>query len=203
MTSKKPAAPATFYKGEDYDVRDSVGYLLHAVTVSMRREIESRLAQHGMTFAQWAPLWKIKNRPACTAQHIVCEIGVDAGAVTRMLDRLVAKGLVERTRSETDRRVVNLELTEAGEAAVARIPDVMADVNNGYLQGFDAAEWKQLRVLLARLLDNGRALDATACTGALAATPAPRDPTEAGETDPSVPENDPAPRAPKRRAAQS
>ena len=49
MTSKKPAAPATFYKGEDYDVRDSVGYLLHAVTVSMLREIESRLAQHGMT----------------------------------------------------------------------------------------------------------------------------------------------------------
>jgi DNA-binding HxlR family transcriptional regulator len=42
-------------------------------------------------------------------------LGIDAGAITRMLDRLEAKGLVERVRSETDRRVVHVRLTEAGE----------------------------------------------------------------------------------------
>ena len=37
-----------------------------------------------------------------------------AGATTRLLDRIEAKGLCRRVRSQEDRRVVNIELTDAG-----------------------------------------------------------------------------------------
>ena len=80
--------------------------------------------------------------------------------MTRMLDRLEAKGLIERVRSETDRRVVHLRLTDAGEAATAKIPHVLASVNNDFLQGFSEREWRQLRKLVERMTANGQALQA-------------------------------------------
>jgi DNA-binding MarR family transcriptional regulator len=116
------------------------------------------MSEHGLTDAQWKPLWMLKTGRATTAIELAREIDVDAGAVTRMVDRLEAKGLVERVRSESDRRVVHLRLTAAGEAVVKKVPFVLASVNNDFLRGFSESEWKQLRRLLERMTANGAAL---------------------------------------------
>lgn len=149
-----PDRPA-FYDGRDYVATDSVGHLLHQVMFAMRRDIELRMSDHGLTAAQWLPLWKLKLGVAGTAQELARQMNVDAGSMTRLLDRLEAKGLIERLRSSTDRRVVNLALTAAGEAVVQHVPQALADVNNSYLQGFSHAEWQQLKTLLRRMLANG------------------------------------------------
>lgn len=143
-----------FYDGAGYNVHDSVGHQLHQLMVSMRRDIEQRMGAHDLTAAQWFPLWKIKLTPSSTAQELAREMAVDAGSMTRLIDRLESKGLVTRLRSETDRRVVNLGLTAAGEAVVQHVPQVLAEVNNHYLRGFDDADWRQLRKLLNRMLAN-------------------------------------------------
>src|SRR5262245_5896561 len=155
-----PAAlkTCTFYDGRRYDVNDSIGHMLFGIMVQMRREVEKRMAQHGLTDAQWKPLWMLKVGRATTAIELAREMDIDAGAVTRMLDRLEAKGLIERVRSEADRRVVHLRLTAAGEGVAKKVPFVLASVNNDFLRGFGEAEWKQLRRLLGRLSDNGTAL---------------------------------------------
>ena len=57
-------------------------------------------------------------------------LGIDTGLMTRMLDKLEAKGLLERSRSIEDRRVVNLKLTKAGEAVAARLPEIVPVVLN-------------------------------------------------------------------------
>ena len=87
-------------------------------------------------------------------------MSIDAGAMTRMLDRLCAKGLIERVRSETDRRVVHLRLTAEGHAAAEQVPHVLADANNDFLRGFTKQEWTQLKDFLQRMLVNGQALQA-------------------------------------------
>jgi DNA-binding MarR family transcriptional regulator len=155
MTSPRPLP---LYDGLRYDAEESVGHMLMCLMTLMRREVELRMAQHGLTDAQWKPLWMIKSGRATTPNEIAREADIDAGSVTRMLDRLEAKGLVERLRSESDRRVVHLRLTDAGEVAVRQVPAVLASVNNEFLAGFSEAEWKQLRKLLGRMRDNGIAL---------------------------------------------
>ncbi len=152
----------TLYDGRHYDMSESVGHQLVALMMLMRREVEARMAAHGLTDSQWKPLWLIKSGRADTALEIARQLDMDAGAVTRMVDRVEAKGLVERVRSETDRRVVHLRLTAAGEAAVAHVPHVLAAVNNDFLQGFSKAEWKQLRQFIARMAANGAALQRAA-----------------------------------------
>ena len=149
------------YDGANYEVAESVGHHLVSLVQMMRREVELRMARHDLTDAQWKPLWLLKSGRATTAIELAREACVDAGAVTRMIDRLEDKGLIERARSETDRRVVHLRLTPAGEAAAARIPHVLASVNNDFLQGFSEREWKQLRRFIERMSANGHALQAS------------------------------------------
>lgn len=167
--------PARFYAARRYVAGDSVGWLLHAIVVSMRRRIEQRMAVHGLTAAQWLPLWWLKSGGPATARELARGLDIDAGAMTRLIDRLVAKGLVGRGRDGADRRVVRLSLTDAGDAVAARLPAVLAEVNNDYLRGFDEAEWRTLTALLRRMLDNGRGVAGSAERPQ--GRPAPRPPT--------------------------
>ncbi|HEX6703637.1 MAG TPA: MarR family transcriptional regulator [Albitalea sp.] len=158
MNPPKPIRRTCFYAGESYDMGASMGHLLFQLMTSMKREVDARMADLGLTDAQWKPLWKIKLGHADTAFELAREMSIDAGAMTRMLDRLAAKGLIERVRSETDRRVVHLRLTAEGEAAAEHIPHVLADVNNDFLRGFTKPEWTQLKESLQRMLLNAQAL---------------------------------------------
>ena len=160
MSSVKPPRTPCFYAAEHYIVGESMGHLLFQLMLSMRREIEARMAEHDLTDAQWKPLWMLKMGHAGTALELARELAMDAGAITRMLDRLEAKGLIQRVRSESDRRVVNVQLTPQGEAVVEHIPHVLASVNNDFLRGFNKQEWHQFKELCQRMLVNGQALQA-------------------------------------------
>ncbi len=135
--------------------------------LAMRRDIEAGMAEHGLTAAQWQPLWKLKVGRATTAQELAFQLGVDAGSMTRLLDRLESKGLIERLRSSADRRVVELSLTAAAEVAIEHVPTVLAEVNDKHLRGFSAEEYSDLRSKIQRMLANS-----TWPTGA-ASTPVP------------------------------
>jgi DNA-binding MarR family transcriptional regulator len=82
------------------------------------------------------------------------DLSYDAGAMTRMIDRLEAKGLISRRRCPDDRRLVKLELTEAGLAALPRLRECSVRVLNHFLQGFTKTEARQLEGFLSRMLQN-------------------------------------------------
>lgn len=88
--------------------------------------------------------------PACLSRHL----GVDTGLMTRTIDRLEALGMVTRSRSINDRRVVNLELTEAGRAVALRITEIAPDVLNTRLARFSADEFDELCRLLRKFLND-------------------------------------------------
>jgi DNA-binding MarR family transcriptional regulator len=89
-------------------------------------------------------------------------ISYDAGAMTRMLDRLESKGLIRRNRSAHDRRLMILELTEEGRAAYPRMREISMSVANRFLRGFTKAEARQLEGFLSRMLENAHGVAARA-----------------------------------------
>jgi DNA-binding MarR family transcriptional regulator len=95
MQSKKIG----FYGSNRDQIVESVGYKLLQLALAMRRETASRLLSLGLTEAQWRPLWMLKAGRADTPQTLARVLGVDAGAMTRMLDRLEAKGPIGASRS--------------------------------------------------------------------------------------------------------
>lgn len=150
--------PADFYSAETLRPDNSVGLLIKRVMQSVLLQIDRRLAPHDLTHAQWLPLYRLARGEAVTTAELARDQAQDPGAMTRAIDRLEAKGLVQRERSQQDRRVVVLELTEAGRAAARLVPPVLAEVLNAHLAGFSRAEWQQLIDLLQRMVVNGDAL---------------------------------------------
>jgi len=161
-----PEAPAQvaipdFYKPESYLAEDSVGHMMRRISTNVGQAVTSRMWEpDGPTFPQWAPLYKLHLGHATTVAELARECQLDTGAMTRLLDRLEAKGLCKRVRSLSDRRVVNIELTDEGRAAARQVPHVLCRVQNECLAGFSRDEWVQLKGLLRRFLDNSQALAA-------------------------------------------
>ncbi|MBV8502754.1 MAG: MarR family transcriptional regulator [Paucibacter sp.] len=148
-----------FYQPDAYLRDESVGYLLARAKQTIAAACDQRLSAHDLTHSQWVPLLKLSlcGKPSPVAT-LVSELEIDAGAVTRLIDRLEAKGLVRRERSSEDRRVVLIHLTEEGERLASGLTAVLADVFNAHLKGFSREEWQLLLQLLRRFVANGEAL---------------------------------------------
>ena len=95
-----------------------------------------------------------KSKCVDSVTQLCKDLSYDAGAMTRMIDRLETKGLIRRTRRQDDRRVVYVELTEEGHRAFPRMRVVSMGVVNRFLRGFTEAEARQLESYLTRMLDN-------------------------------------------------
>lgn len=159
MVTRAPRSTScTFYRPETYQPDESAAYLMRRILTLMAAQVDEALEASGLTHAQWMPLLKLHMGAPATVAEIARECQMDAGAMTRLLDRLEAKGLLSRVRSSEDRRVVNLELTKEGREAARHIPAVLCKVQNAFLQGFTVQEWQQLRGLLQRVHANGLAL---------------------------------------------
>ncbi len=120
LTTARPARarrvagrPTVQHHPEAFEPDESPGYLMHLALHSMQAQIERLMFDHDLTAMQWRPLYILSRGRAATAADLARLMQVDNGAVTRMLDRLEAKGLVARERSTTDRRVVKL-LADSG-----------------------------------------------------------------------------------------
>ncbi len=159
-SAKSPAMPAVrpgYYRGDQYRPEESVGFLIKQVTEHLSRALDARMVEYGLTDAQWRPLFLLsKHGSAGTATQVARLVGCDAGATTRMVDRLEDKGLLRRVRSADDRRVQQLELTDDGHKAAAVVPYVIADVLNAHLADLSHAEIELLRSLLERVVAAAR-----------------------------------------------
>jgi DNA-binding MarR family transcriptional regulator len=148
------AGDPAFYRGDDYRIEESIGFLLRQLRIQMDRATDAEMTVHELTGAQWGPLLAIGRGLADTAAELSRLACVDTGAMTRMLNRLEAKGLLRRRRCAHDARIVRLELTEEGRRLCAEIPYSLSRVLNHLLRGFTEAELETLKTLVRRMLAN-------------------------------------------------
>ena len=149
------------YDIETYQPRKGVGHLLSRVRAEMLAaldkalEADPELAALEISAAQFIVIAALALSDSAKSASDLCKgISYDAGAMTRMIDRLESKGLICRSRREDDRRIVYLELTEKGHNAFPRMRLVSMGIVNRFLRGFSQAEARQLESFLTRMLDN-------------------------------------------------
>jgi len=150
-----------YYHPDKYRREESLGWLFMRAKQSIGAECDQRLSDHGLTHAQWVPLLTLHLHGSCPVAELVRALDIDAGAVSRLVDRLEAKNLCRRERSNEDRRVVMVSLTEQGERLTQELTAVLSDVFNAHLKGFSHAEWRTFVELLQRFVANGDALRAS------------------------------------------
>lgn len=92
-------------------------YLIFQIGQQRQSALEADLAPLGLNFAKWRSLAFIQRLGSCSMKSLARLSGVHRTTLTRSIDRLVDDGLVIRSGSDSDRRKVMLELTDAGHAA--------------------------------------------------------------------------------------
>jgi DNA-binding MarR family transcriptional regulator len=145
-------ASMNHYSPENFTLTQSVGFSITKARNLLITEMDAALKELGITSQQMGILLSLARGLATTPFELSRLLGIDTGLMTRMLDKLETKGLLERSRSVEDRRVVNLTLTTEGEAVAAHIPAIAPVVLNRRLRKFTKTEFDELRRLLNKFL---------------------------------------------------
>jgi DNA-binding MarR family transcriptional regulator len=140
----------------DLQTAFAIGPLIGRVRSVALAELDDELQPFGLTGMQFVIFKQLADGAAQTAADLCRLVHYDTGSMTRLLDRLEEKGWIRRERSKDDRRVVRLQLTSAGREALPRLQDSAALVVQRMLTGFNAAEVRDLRGFLSRMIENGQ-----------------------------------------------
>ncbi len=143
------------------DDGDSIAALVFLTAREVRTALQRKLSSHGVT-AQQATLarllraWQRKKKPS--PFQVAARLGTDGAGMTRLIDRLEAKGVVVRKVGIGDRRLISIELTATGLAIAKKAAPTFESVNRQLLEGFTDKEVEQLTGMLRRLGENARRL---------------------------------------------
>lgn len=141
-----------YYRPGNYTMANSVGYLMRVCLNQLLPRMEALFEHEALTFSQWTTLVALHDGRIRTAGDLARNICHDAGSLTRLIDQLIERGLVARSRSQTDRRVVTLTLTPPGSTLVEGLAPRMMHLWNELLSGFSHGEIDTLIALLTRLV---------------------------------------------------
>jgi DNA-binding MarR family transcriptional regulator len=141
------------YTKKTFSMTQSIGFMLTKARNLVAADMDAALKAIDVTSQQMGIVLWLSRGVATTPFEMSRHLSIDTGLMTRMLDKLEAKGLLKRTRSNTDRRVFDLTLTRKGEAVAAEIPDIALPVLNGRVKSFTKAEFKELLRLLGKFID--------------------------------------------------
>jgi len=115
------------------------------------REVGIRVSDYGLTVPQFGILEALYHLGPLSLGELADKLLVTGGNITYVMDRLEKQGLVERHRSETDRRVVQARLTPQGRAKIASVFPGHASFIRELVSPLNREERQRARELLKRL----------------------------------------------------
>jgi DNA-binding MarR family transcriptional regulator len=139
------------YQVSTYKAQLSVGYLVKRAHSLMLDIMEPVIEQRGFSFVQYVVMSALRDGIAMNPKVICTQFRHDSGALTRIIDQLAERGLLERVRRDKDRRKVELQLTPAGRETIESIIPLVVDKLNEVLTDFSKAEVQELLRLLVKL----------------------------------------------------
>src|SRR6202012_565788 len=114
--------------------------LLHDVARMQRTRFDQWARYYGMTRAQGLILLRLEGQPGLSQNEMAAICEVEPITIGRLVDRLEARGLIERRPDATDRRIKRLHLMPAADAIIAKIEIYRAEMRDFVLDGISDEE---------------------------------------------------------------
>ena len=125
-----------------------LGYWLRFVSNQVSHGFSQKLATRDVTAAEWVLLRMIYAHDVGAPNRLARDLGMTKGAISKLVDRLVGKGLASKAQMAADRRHHDVWLTPAGRALVPELA-ALADANDAeYFGHLSAAERGVFETLL-------------------------------------------------------
>jgi MarR family transcriptional regulator, transcriptional regulator for hemolysin len=129
-------------------------FLLYDVARQMRTRADQRARMQGMTRAQWVILARLERQPGMSQNEMAAVVEVEPITIARLVDRLEARGVVERKSDPKDRRVWRLHLTPAATPILREIKTYRAELHELITGGIDPATLQAMIDGLLRMKAN-------------------------------------------------
>jgi DNA-binding MarR family transcriptional regulator len=153
MVAEATKSPAV-YDPRSFSSRDAVGARVALARKAIADEFGRELEPLGLSVQQALVVILVGEHRAGTSADMCRQLSHDAGAMTRLVDKLESMELVRRVRESRDRRSARLELTKGGRTVYAQVMRVQVEVLNRMLRGLSKSEVRTLERLLLRILEN-------------------------------------------------
>ncbi|NMN59185.1 DNA-binding MarR family transcriptional regulator [Xanthobacter sp. SG618] len=129
------------------------GFRMRMVSNAVSQAFARKVEAEGVTVAEWVFLRALYNTAPMPPSVLAGSMGMTRGAISKLADRLLEKGLIERTDSPSDKRAHSLSLSAEGKAKVPVLA-ALADENDAAFFGvLTPAEHRQLDLLLTALAE--------------------------------------------------
>jgi MarR family transcriptional regulator for hemolysin len=126
-------------------------FLLHDVARLLRVDADKRARFHGMTRAQWAILIWLERQPGISQKELSELLEVEPITVARLIDRLEARGMVERRPDPRDRRIWRLHLLRPARDVLHEIDEQRAAMTRIVTAGIDERSIEIMTEALMRM----------------------------------------------------
>ena len=114
-------------------------FVLHDVARLIRTRADQLARAHGMTRAQWVILVRLERQPGLSQNEMAAILEVEPITVCRLVDRLEARGFLERRADASDRRIKRLHLLPASASVLKEIAICRADLHAFITEGIAPA----------------------------------------------------------------
>ena len=128
-------------------------FLLSQLGAHAAEQYRDLVAALGLTPSDAGILRLLSRTPSISQRELADRLGTVPSRVVVLIDSLESRGLVERTRSTTDRRNYQLSLTEPGVALMQQLRAVSEEHDQAVLGTLTDAQREQLHGLLSRLAE--------------------------------------------------
>lgn len=133
------------------DLQTHLGYWLRAVSNAVSQSFARKVEAEGVTVAEWVFLRVLYEEDGIAPSLLAERMGMTKGAISKLADRLLEKGYIERQANARDGRAHTLSLTPVARTLVPRLAAV-ADRNDAeFFGGLAEAEQRHLRLLLQKI----------------------------------------------------
>jgi DNA-binding MarR family transcriptional regulator len=134
----------------------TVGSGLSRIHRAVSNRLEKLLKPLGICRTDFAYLFFLESNSGATQEEIREYVGLDKAIVTRILKRLEIRNLVKRKKCVSDKRAMNVFLTDNAKEILPKLHSILDEFDSAMLQGFSQAEINVLVPFLQRILDNLR-----------------------------------------------
>lgn len=135
------------------ELTDHLGYWLRQVSNNVSLSFARRIEAEGVTVAEWVVLRILFGAEDLAPSRLANMMGMTKGAISKLSDRLVAKGLIERTGSPVDARAHTLALTGDGKRLVPKLAALADENDRIFFAPLKPNQREKLRQLLEQLVE--------------------------------------------------
>jgi len=134
-------------------MEETTGFLLVRAARGMKKALDTELNKFGLTSSQQTILSLLNKKDGASLSEIGKSVFLDKPAITGLADRLEKDGFVERRRTSSDRRVIQLFLSEKGRLLIHQTDSIASAVDQRIIKFLSESELSNLRNILNKIWD--------------------------------------------------